>query len=130
VNRDLAVAWTCRAVAVLELVAAIWLATHTHWWIAALTVSTAPGLFLVDALCRRAHHRARAKAQRTTQLKRGETPAPLVPCCQFWLHSDGEVHGPGCTRPSLPRRDTYRLDPGGRAAFEEITRRYDDRSTA
>ncbi|MFM9595724.1 hypothetical protein ACKI1J_24310 [Streptomyces scabiei] len=23
-----------------------------------------------------------------------------APCCSFWLHSDGEVHAPGCPRPT------------------------------
>jgi len=41
-------------------------------------------------------------------------------CCQVWKHSR-QAHGAGCTRPPLPRRDTYRLTETERAAFEEIT---------
>nr|WP_257101469.1 hypothetical protein [Streptomyces sp. alain-838] len=26
-----------------------------------------------------------------------------VPCCAFWQHSDGAVHGPRCTRPTAAR---------------------------
>ena len=53
-----------------------------------------------------------------------------VPCCSFWKNSDGEVHGPDCTRPTEARRDDYRLDDAGRAAFEEIAAHWDDRSAA
>ncbi|MER7930518.1 hypothetical protein ABTY96_46670 [Streptomyces sp. NPDC096057] len=53
-------------------------------------------------------------------------PAELpLPCCSFWRHSDGAVHGPGCARPPLARRDTYRLDDADRRALEEIAAPYD-----
>ncbi|MEV0477516.1 hypothetical protein [Streptomyces prunicolor] len=78
------------------------------------------GLYFAD----RARHE---QARRAASGPSNELP---MPCCQFWINSDGEVHGPGCTRPVLPRRDTYRLHPAERAAFEEITARYDDRSSA
>ncbi len=42
-------------------------------------------------------------------------------CCQISKHSGGQAHGADCTRPPLPRRDTYRLTSAERAAFEEIT---------
>ncbi|MFI5825007.1 hypothetical protein ACIA8I_38965 [Streptomyces rishiriensis] len=129
-NRDLAVAYTCCAIAALELAAATWLATAGHWWTSALTACTAPSLLLLGALARRAYRQARAEAKRAEQLARGEAAAPLVPCCSLWERSDKEVHGPGCTRgvlpPPLPRRDTYSHDEPGRAAFEEITRQPDD----
>ncbi|QJT04383.1 hypothetical protein G9272_32210 [Streptomyces asoensis] len=127
---NLAIARTCRAIAVLELAGAAWLAVTSAWWIAALVACIAPGLLCVDALARRAHHRKRAEAQRAARLKRGEQVEPLVPCCSFWLHSDGQVHGPGCTRPVLPRRDTYRLDPAARAQFEAITAGFDHGTAA
>ncbi|MER6789248.1 hypothetical protein ABT330_32300 [Streptomyces sp. NPDC000658] len=131
-NRDLAVAYACCAIAVLELAAATWLATADHWWTAAFTACTAPSLLLLGALARRAYRRARAEAKHAEQLAFGEAAAPLVPCCPLWEHSDGQAHGLGCTRvfppPPLPRRDTYGLDePGpGPAAFDEITRQPDD----
>lgn len=131
-TRDLAVAHTCRATAMLELAAATWLATHAHWWTAVLTACTAPSLLLVAAGATAAHHRARAEAQRVVQLECGEHVRPFVPCCSFWRNSSGQVHGPDCTRPRLPlpRRDRYRLNPADQAAFESIARSYDDRSTA
>ncbi|MFF7949100.1 hypothetical protein [Streptomyces griseorubiginosus] len=51
-------------------------------------------------------------------------------CCQISKHSNGQAHGAGCTRPPLPRRDTYRLTETERDAFEEITAGFDDRSAA
>jgi hypothetical protein len=36
----------------------------------------------------------------------------------------------GAGRPILPRRDTFRLDPAERAAFDEITARHNDRSAS
>jgi hypothetical protein len=132
VSHHLAIAHTCRALALGELAGAAVLATESRWLLAALVACTAPGLLLVDALARRAHHQERAVAQRAERVARGETPAPLVPCCSFWKNSDSAVHGPDCTRQRLPlpRRDTYRLDPGDRAQFEEITRHYDHGTAA
>ena len=129
-TRHQAIAHACRALALGELASATVLAIDSRWPLAALVACTAPSLLAVDAACRRAHHRARAEAQREERKGRGETPAPLVPCCSFWRNSDGQVHGPDCTRLPLPRRDRYSLDPAGRAAFDVITRSYDDRSTA
>jgi hypothetical protein len=131
-THDLAIARTCRTLAALELTAAAWLADGYPWWTAAAVAVFAPSLLFVDARCRAAHHRARAEAQRTARIDAGEQVPPLVPCCSFWRHSHGEVHGPDCAqpRPPLPRRDTYRLDDAGRAAFQEITRHYDHGTAA
>lgn len=41
------------------------------------------------------HEQARRKAQQPEQ-------ADGVPCCSFWRHSDGAVHGPGCQRAHDP----------------------------
>ncbi|MEH0516947.1 MULTISPECIES: hypothetical protein [unclassified Streptomyces] len=113
----LALARTCRTLAFTEVVTAAWLLANHEWLLGILVVWAAPSLLAADGLCRSAHHRARAKAQRTAPLEAGEQVPPLTPCCPFWKHSDGQIHGRGCTRPPLPRRDTYRLDDGGRAAF-------------
>lgn len=58
-----------------------------------------------------------------TALKAADVP---IPCCSYWRHSEGKVHGPDCTRPPLPRRDTARLTRSERTAFEEITSRDKD----
>ncbi|MFG2577317.1 hypothetical protein [Streptomyces sp. NPDC048481] len=129
-TRHLALARACRTLALAQVAVAAWLLAHHAWLLGILVVWAAPSLLAADGVCRRAHHRARAMARRAAQLGAGEQVPTLTPCCQFWKHSDGQVHGPGCTRPPLPRRDTYRLDDAGRAAFDEIVRHYHDRSTA
>ncbi|WP_086773250.1 hypothetical protein, partial [Streptomyces bobili] len=91
-------AHTCRALALGELASATVLLVEHRWWLAALVACTAPSLLIVDASARRAHRRAQVEAQRTARLEAGETVQPLTPCCSFWRHSDGQVHGPGCTR--------------------------------
>ena len=55
-THDLAVARTCRLLAI-ELAGAGWLAHGGHWLYALLAGVFIPSLVLVDALCRRAHHR-------------------------------------------------------------------------
>lgn len=130
-TRHLTVARTCRALTLLDLTAAAWLLAADEWLLTVLVVWAAPGLIVADALCRRAHRRARAEAQHTARLEAGEQVEPLVPCCSFWEHSDGQAHGPGCTRrPLLPRRDTYRLEPAERTAFAEIASHYDHGTAA
>ena len=132
-SRHLAIARTSRALALADLTTAAWLLVNDELLLAILTVWAAPSLIAVDALCRRAHHRARAEAQRTARLEAGETVPPLVPCCSFWRNSVGQVHGPDCTRPAaartrppLPRRDRYRLDDTSRTTFNEIAAHYDE----
>ena len=56
-TRDLAVARACRLLAALELAGAAWLAHGGDWLYALLAAVFIPSLVLVDALCRRAHHR-------------------------------------------------------------------------
>ncbi|MGV9559586.1 hypothetical protein [Streptomyces sp. NPDC003401] len=129
-TRHLVTARTCRALALTELAAAAWLLVHHEWLLGVLVAWAAPSLLAADAVCRWAHRRARAEARRAARLEAGEQVRPLAPCCPFWKHSDGQVHGPGCTRPPLPRRDTYRLDDADRDAFDEIVRHYNDRSAA
>ncbi|MFI9568441.1 hypothetical protein [Streptomyces rishiriensis] len=129
-TRHLALARACRTLALTELVTAAWLLAHHEWLLGVLVAWAAPSLLAADGVCRRAHHRARADAQRAAQLEAGERGRPLTPCRPAWNHSDGRVDGPGCARPPLPRRDTYRLDDRDRAAFDEIVRRYQDRNSA
>ncbi|MER6561933.1 hypothetical protein ABT300_30200 [Streptomyces sp. NPDC001027] len=129
-TRHLALARACRALALTELATAAWLFADHEWLLGILVVWAAPSLLAAAGVCRGAHHRARAEAQRAAQLEAGEQVRPLTPCRPFCKPSDGQVHGPGCTRTLLPRHDTYRLDDDGRAAFDEIVRHYHDRSAA
>ncbi|MDX5569828.1 hypothetical protein PYK79_50070 [Streptomyces sp. ID05-04B] len=120
-------AYTSRALAVLELAAATWLAARGHWWTAVLVTFTAPSLLVVGAGACATHHRARAEARREAQLQRGEPPALLVPCCSFWKNSDGQVHRPGCDRLGEEQhvRDGRPLDEAEAAAFTAIADRFD-----
>ncbi|MFC8871071.1 hypothetical protein ACFUAC_26020 [Streptomyces sp. NPDC057148] len=102
---SLRTARACRAAAVLLLAAAGYAATH-HPWLAV------PGLYAaaVFAWCAaraRTEHRLRlARVQRAERLARPRSRRPLValaPCCAFWQHSYGAVHGPECTRPAAAR---------------------------
>ncbi|WP_399881095.1 hypothetical protein ACGH7X_02460 [Streptomyces sp. BBFR51] len=103
---SLRTARACRAAAALLVVAAGYAATH-HPWLAA------PGLYAaaVFAWCAAResalHRRSLVRAQRAERLARPRLRQPLgtglEPCCAFWRHSDGAVHGPECTRPAAAR---------------------------
>lgn len=119
---------TCTAVVVLSAAAAAYGATISPWliipgaWVGAIAWWCADHAYDTHRqILTRHSHEQRAAA--------GPPEVPL-PCCSFWRHSDGKVHGPDCRRPPLARRDTYRLDADTRAVFEEITRHYNDRSAA
>ncbi|WP_416476181.1 hypothetical protein [Streptomyces sp. LKA04] len=91
----------CRAAAVL-LLAAAWYAGSHHPWLAV------PGLYAAGVMAWCAaregaeHRRRTALARRAELLARPDAGRPLAldPCCAFWRHSDGAVHGPDCTRPA------------------------------
>ncbi|MFF7608043.1 hypothetical protein [Streptomyces parvulus] len=94
----------CRAAAVL-LLAAAWYAGSHHPWLAV------PGLYAAGVMAWCAaregaeHRRRTALARRAELLARPNAGRPLAldPCCAFWRHSDGAVHGPDCTRPAAAR---------------------------
>ncbi|WP_262058553.1 hypothetical protein [Streptomyces sp. STR69] len=119
---------TCTAAAILSACAAAYGATVSPLLILPGTYVGAIAYWCAS----RAYDTHRQILARHVQEQRAAAgPAELPsPCCQFWLHSDGEVHGPGCKRPVLPRRDTYRLDYADRRAFEEITAHLNDRSAS
>jgi len=101
-------------------------AWHQHWIAAAVLTYLA---FTAVVIAAGSEHHDRTVWDRHEQARRAaasddETLAAVPsPCCSFWRHSEGKVHGPDCTRPPLPRRDTARLTSGEQAAFEEITAR-------
>lgn len=110
------------AAAVLLTVGSCWAALHVQWvgWSTLLTA------ILFAHLARRCYTQARheqAIAQRLERLGEGERSTAELPppCCSFWLHSDGEVHAPRCTRPPAARTT---LTPAERSAFAEITRAF------
>lgn len=82
--------------------ATVW---HDQWWETAVFWLAAAGLIEGAARERRARRgRERAVAVRLERLARGAAVIePLRPCCQFWVNSDGAVHGHDCTRPPAAR---------------------------
>lgn len=112
---------------------AAWSGYEHHWFSLAGLAYGAFVLMVVaaggnhhDQAVRTRHERARRAAILDDQAL-AEVPSP---CCSFWRHSEGKVHGPDCTRPVLPRRDTSRLTSREQAAFEEIAADPDGRSVA
>jgi len=91
---------------------AAWSGYEHHWFSLA---GLAYGAFLLAAIAAGGNHHDQAVRTRHERARRAallddqalaEVPSP---CCSFWRHSEGKVHGPDCTRPVLPRRDTSRL---------------------
>lgn len=103
---SLRTARACRAAAVLLLTSAGYAATH-HPWLAVPGLCSAGLLACCAARARSEHRRRVVRAQRAERLARPRSAVPLLgvlaPCCAFWQHSDGAVHGPGCTRPAGAR---------------------------
>ena len=103
--------------------------THRMWWETAMFWVVAA--FLTEGASRERHHRrarAREIAVRLERLARGEAVIePLHPCCQFWLSSDGAIHGHDCTRPPAARSS---LSLAEQQALEEITAHYDEDTAA
>lgn len=97
----------CLALSALSTAAGICFAVHGSWW---WVLTTYVALLLAWCeRCLRADHRrqlARHKQARRAAILDSEAPADLPdPCCSFWGHSGGEVHGPDCTRPAAARLD-------------------------
>jgi hypothetical protein len=92
------------AAAVLLTAAACYAHTLNAGW-PALSGLLPAAVFAWNA--RRCYDQARheqAVLQRLERLRNERTPpVPPLPCCSFWLHSDGEVHAPDCTRPAAAR---------------------------
>lgn len=131
---SLRTARTCTTATILFTAFALYSATISYWL-------ALPGLYAATVLwccanrARADHRRILAEhehARRAGAYPSTELPAP---CCQFWTHSDGTVHGPDCTRPPLARRDRYRLSASDAAVFQQLAARIDlpgpnDRSSA
>ncbi|MEH0431249.1 hypothetical protein QBB34_33965 [Streptomyces stelliscabiei] len=91
-----------------------------HRWVAYSSLFTA---VVLAWLARRQYAQARREGgvlQRLERLRDEEARFELPPpCCPFWLHSDGEVHTPGCTRQASPPAPPLTVDEW--AAFTQIT---------
>ncbi|KAF5998693.1 hypothetical protein [Streptomyces sp. WAC00263] len=81
-------------------------ASHRLWW--ETTVFLGVAVFSLEGAARERRarrdrrRRARVEAQRAELAARDDALAP-APCCQFWLSSEGAVHGHDCTRPPAAR---------------------------
>lgn len=114
-----------RAGALVAAGTAVWMGLR-HEWI--LTAALAYGVFLLLFLggrCQKVHlvDRARHERARRAALTDAAVLAAPLPCCSFWRHSGGAVHGPDCTRPPEARyvRDGLPLDDAETAAFDALT---------
>ncbi|MFE2311636.1 hypothetical protein ACFXC8_00295 [Streptomyces sp. NPDC059441] len=100
-------------------------ARHGMWWETSMFWFVA--VFLAEGASRERHQRRareRAVAVRLACLARGEAVIePPRPCCQFWVASDGAVHGHDCIRPPAARTS---LSLAEQQALAEITARYDE----
>lgn len=104
------------------------------WWIPA-AVLTYGAAFLI-AYTGRLHddyRRQRADAVHAERAARPHAPCPPpLPCCSFWHHSGGQVHGPACSRPPAARAGCKGVLLTDREwnAFQQITDHYDERNAA
>jgi len=121
-------ALACRLAAAATAGSAIWTATHREWALMSVLAWGSCFLTFLAGRCQKAHHTDRARHESARRAAHADsiTLTTPVPCCSFWRHSDGAVHGPDCTRPPAARHDDYRLDPATATAFEEIATRFEE----
>ncbi|MFG3154251.1 hypothetical protein ACGF7W_19655 [Streptomyces sp. NPDC048219] len=88
----------CKATAVALLPIAAYSATYHPFY--AVPGLVGAGFFLaVAASYRREDQRQRARHEAARRAAAVDAELlPPVPCCPFWQHSDGEIHGPRCER--------------------------------
>lgn len=106
---------------------AVWTGLR-HEWI--LTAALAYGVFLLAFLggrCQKVHLVDQARHERARRAAHTDaaTLAAPLPCCSFWRHSDGKVHGPDCTRhpETRPVRDGLPLDDTETTVADQVTAR-------
>lgn len=98
----------CGALALAFAAVGIHFALQPSWWcvppfyIAVLLIWCERHLTADHHRQLRAHDRARCSARvdslRVRLADDIERQRAALPCCSFFVHSDGEVHGPDCTR--------------------------------
>ncbi|MFI1723890.1 hypothetical protein [Streptomyces sp. NPDC020489] len=119
-------ALSCRLTALSASIGAVWLSTHDNWIPAASLCWGALVLAVVGGRCQHAHlfDQARHERARRAAAADSKTLNVPIPCCSYWRHSGGTVHGPDCARPPEARyvmRNGQPLDEVERAAFDAIT---------
>jgi hypothetical protein len=99
--------------AVLCTAATCYTATHGAGWIALGGLYTSCLLAWNARRCYTQDRRERALEQRLKRLGQEEAVSAVLPlpCCSFWLHSDGQIHSPSeCTRPRAARTTLTTLE--------------------
>lgn len=93
--------------------AACYAATLDAGWIALGGLYSAALLAYNARRCYTQARRERALEQRLERLGQEEAVSAVLPlpCCSFWLHSDGQIHSPSeCTRPRAARTTLTTLE--------------------
>jgi hypothetical protein len=123
-------ALACRLAAAASAGSTIWTVTRHERILTTALAWGAVFLMFLGGRCQKVHLADRARHEQARRAAHADSIALAAPCCSFWRHSDGAVHGPDCTRPPAVRHDDYRLDPAMAATFEEITGHFDEGLTS
>ncbi|MEU1478929.1 hypothetical protein [Streptomyces sp. NPDC005760] len=119
------VALACRTAALAAAGGTVWTVTRHEWVPAGFLAWGVFFLVFLGGRCQKVHvvDRARHERARRAACTDAAVLAAPLPCCSFWRHSGGAVHGPDCTRPPEARyvRDGLPLDDAETAAFDAIT---------
>ncbi|MFC8361102.1 hypothetical protein ACFUIY_14665 [Streptomyces griseorubiginosus] len=113
-----------RTAALASVGGAIWMATHHERAAAGFLAWGVFFLLFLGGRCQKVHlvDLARHEQARLAARTDAVTLAVPLPCCSFWRHSGGVVHGPDCTQPLEARymRDGLPLNAEETAAFDAI----------
>jgi hypothetical protein len=119
------IALACRTTALAAVGATVWMATRHEW---ALFGALAWGAFMlafIGGRCQKAHLVDKVRHERARRAAHTDQAALSLPapCCSFWKHSSGKVHGANCPLPPAARyfRDGRPLDERETAAFDAMT---------
>lgn len=119
-------ALACRLASIAAAGAAIWMGMRHAWVLVGALAWGACFLVFLGGRFQAVHFADRVRHERARRAAHTD-PVRLArpfPCCSFWKHSDGTVHGPDCTRPPEARYGTRNgrpLDAEEMAAFDAIT---------
>lgn len=119
-------ALVCRLAALAAAGTAVWVGARREWIPLLFLAWGAFFLLFLGGRFQSAHlfDQARHDRARRAVTADDEALAVPIPCCSFWRHSGGAVHGPDCTRPPEARyvmRNGRPLDEVETAAFDAIT---------
>jgi hypothetical protein len=86
----------CLTTAAASTASGVYFAVHTSWLCLLGFYSAALLLWCASRL--NADHQRQLAKHEQARGTAGADAEQLTPCCQFWTASNGEVHGPDCTR--------------------------------